>query len=174
MRYFFRLFIGIILIFGFQLNALGADVCKICVVDMHRFQENSKSFKKVRESLRIKFEALQAKLDKEKSELVKVEEEFKKQSMMLSLDAKEDKQKDLEKKRRHYKYLYDEFTQEMKDAEMEIRRTVGKELESVVKKIGKKEGYTIILEKRTLGLLYHDKAIDVTDEVTRSYDLMKK
>ena len=175
MRHFFRfIVVCIMMTFGFQLNALAADDCKICVVDMQKFQENSNAFKKVRETLRQKFNSLQQKLDNEKNELLKVEEEFNKQKMMLSLDAKEDKQRDLEKKRRHYKYLYDEYTLEIKETEMELRRTVGKELESVVEQIGKKKNYTIILEKRALGLLYHDKTIDITDEVTEAYDRIKK
>ncbi len=171
-RFFGFILCCTILTFGFQFNAMAAD-CKVAVVDMQRFQENSKAFKKVRETLRQKFNSLQKKLDEEKDELLKVEEEFNKQKMMLSLDAKEDKQKDLEKKRRHYKYLYDEYTLEMKDAEMEIRKTVGKELESVVDEVGSNNNYTIILEKRALGLLYHDKTIDITDQVTEAYDRMK-
>ena len=41
---------------------------------------------------------------------------------------------------------------------------------SDLEKIGEKEGYTIILERRTLGLLYFNNAIDITDRVTDAYD----
>jgi outer membrane protein len=66
--------------------------------------------------------------------------------------------------------MYDEYTQEMKDTEMEAMKKVMKELEKVVEKIGDKEGYTIILERRTVGLLYFNNAIDLTDRVTEAYD----
>ena len=49
-----------------------------------------------------------------------------------------------------------------------------KELEKVVEKIGGKEGYTLIMEKRTIGLIYFDKALDITDQVIKEYDRMKK
>ncbi len=162
------------LIFGVRVLAFAADTCKIAIVDMERFQQESVSFQKVRVKLMKKFDALQKKLDQEKQELIKLEEELRKQSMMLSLDAKEDKRKELNKKRRHYKYLYDEFTQEMKDAEMEAKRAVGREIEKVVNKIGKERGYTLILDKRTLGLIYYDHAIDITDEVIKAYDTLGK
>ena len=158
----------------FQAQGFGANVGKVGMVDMERFQEKSKAFDKVRQELKAKFDGLQQKLDKEKDELVKVEEEFKKQSMMLSLDAKEDKKKDLDKKRRHYKFMADEFTREMEDAKLEATKHVGKEVEKVVGQIGKKEGYVIILEKRTIGLLYYDGSIDITDQVVKAYDQMTK
>jgi outer membrane protein len=158
----------------FQAQGFGANVGKVGVVDMETFQEKSKAFEKVRQELKAKFDGLQQKLDKEKDELLKVEEEFKKQSMMLSLDAKEDKRKDLEKKQRQYKFMADEFTREMKDAELEVRKRVGKEVEKVVGEIGKKEGYTIILERSTFGLLYYDAAIDITDQVVKAYDQTNK
>jgi len=92
---------------------------------------------------------------------------------MLSLDAKEDKQKELTKKKRHYKYLAEEFTREMKEAEIEATNKFGKEIEKVVEKIGKRDAYTLILGKRTMGLVYYDNAIDITDEVIKAYDQKK-
>jgi outer membrane protein len=145
---------------------------KIAVVDLDKFQKASKVFQKAADSMKKKFEDLQKKLDDERAAVSKLEEDFKKQSMMLSLDAQEDKKRELEKKRRYYKYLYEEYTQEMKDTEVEAIRKIMKELEKVVEKIGEQEGFTVILEKRTLGLVYYNKAVDITDRVVEAYDKM--
>ena len=174
MKKIFVLMAGVVLILGFQNQAFCAGGNKFGVVDIEKFQEQSKSFQKIKEGLQQKFVALQKKLDEKKDELIAIENELKKQSMMLSLDAKQDKAKELEKKRRHFKYLADDFTQEMKQAQLEARRSLGKELEKVVEKIGKKEGYTLIMEKRTVGLVYFDNALDITDQVIKEYDKMKK
>ncbi len=173
MKHFFYLLVGIIFIFIFQHNAFSSDRCNIAVIDMQKLQERSETFQKIRKALRQKFEALQKRLDIEKNELLKLEEELKKQGMMLSLNAKEDKQKELEKKKRHYKYLAEEFTQEMKQAELEATKKFGKEIEEVVEKIGKSKGYTVILRKRTMSLLYSDNAIDITNDVVKAYDQRK-
>jgi len=66
--------------------------------------------------------------------------------------------------------MYEEVTQEMKNAEFEATRKVGKEIERIVKKMAEKEGYTVILEEGTVGLIYYNNAIDITDRVTKSYD----
>lgn len=174
MKKFFCWFIGIAFILGLQSYAFCAGGTKIGVIDVQELQEKSKTFGKIKDELRLKFEALQKKLDKEKAELLNIEEELKKQSMMLSLDAQEDRQKELAKKRRHFKYLYDEFTQEMKDEELEATKKVGKAIEKIVEKIAGKEGYTLILERRGVGLLYCDKSVDITQQVIQAYDQAKE
>ncbi len=174
MKKLFILMAGVALILSFQHQAFCAGSNKFGVVDIQKFQEQSKSFQKIKEGLQQKFVALQKKLDGKKDELIEIENELKKQSMMLSLDAKQDKAKELEKKRRHFKYLAEDFTEEMKQAQLGARQSLAKELEKVVEKIGKKEGYTMIMEKRTIGLVYFNNALDITDQVIKEYDKMKK
>ena len=166
-----------LLLFLFLFPAVGVmalDNGKVGIVNMQKFQEESKGFRNIRSALKKKFDAFQKELDKEKAELAKVEAEFKKQGMMLSLDAKEDKKKELGKKRRHYKYIADEYTQEMKELELDARKKVGKEVEKIVGTMGAKEGYVLIIERQMPGLIYFDKAIDITDKVIEVYDKTHK
>ncbi len=169
-----RCVLAIGLLFIFQGAAFGAGPLKIAVVDMNLLQHKSSSFKQVRGSLEKKLKAMQQKLDTEKNALLKMEEDFKKQSMMLSLDAQEDKRNELEKKRRYYKYLYEDFTIEMNNLEKNAKAKIGKELNDVLRKIAQDQGFTIIFERRTIGLLFYDDAVDITDQVVKSYDAMKK
>ena len=147
--------------------------CKIGLIDMQKFQQKSNAFQKVRIKLEKKFSDLKKKLDKEKQSIAKLEEELKKQSMMLSLDAKEDKQRELKKKKRYYKYLYNELTEEMREAEQDAKRMVAKDVEKIVGEIGEREGYTVIFEKGTIGLVYYKDSIDITDQVVAAYDKLK-
>jgi len=164
------LFVCFSLVFCLQHGQARGEAVKIGVLNMKRLQQNSVKFQKIRESLKEKYNSLQKKLDGERAQINKIEEELQKQSMMLSLDAKEDKEMELGKRTRHYKYMYEEVTQEMKNAEFEATRKVGKEIEKIVEKIGETEGYTVILEEGTVGLIYYNNAIDITDRVTKSYD----
>lgn len=164
------LFICFSLFFCFQHEDVMAETVKFGVLNMKRLQQNSAKFQKIREQLKEKFNALQKKLDAERAQISKIEEELQKQSMMLSLDAKEDKEMELGKKSRHYKYMYEEVTQEMKNAEYEATKSVGKEIEKIVEKIGQTDGYSLILEQGTMGLIYYNDAMDITDRVTKAYD----
>ena len=174
MKHFFRLLLCMFIMLCLQSNVLGADAPKIGVVDIQRLQKRSVVFRKTMGMLQKKRDAMRQKLDKERSELRRLEEDFKKQSMMLSLDAKEDKKRELEKKTRYYKYLREDFSQDVKYEEAEAYKRIVRELEEILKKIGEKRGYTLILDKRTLGLLFYNDAIDITDEVVEAYDRMKK
>jgi len=173
MKQLLRFTVGMLIIFFFQYNAIGADTSKIGVVDIQKFQNNSSKFQKSSAGLKQKYEAMQKKLEGERTALRNLEEEFRKQSMMLSFDAKEDKKRELEKKSRYYKYLYDDYTQEMKYAEQEATQKIGKELEVIVQKIGEKQGYVLIIKKGTPGLIYFNNAIDMTDLVIKDYDAAK-
>lgn len=160
--------------FIFQGVALGAGPLKIGVVDMTLLQHKSAFFKKVRGTLEKKVTSMQQKLDAEKNALLKMEEDFKKQSMMLSLDAQTDKVAELEKKRRYYKYLYEDFSIEMQNIEKNAKARIGKELNNILRKIADDQGFSIIFERRTIGLLFYDDSIDITDQVIKTYDDMKK
>jgi outer membrane protein len=162
--------LGLLAVVFLQPAPLAAQNVKVGVVDLQKFQKNSKAFQRASLVVKKRFDEMQQKLNDERNALGKLDEELKKQSMMLSLDAQEDKKRDFEKKQRQFKFMYDEYSQEMKETEMEAIKKVMKELEKVVEEMGKKEGYTIILERRTLGLLYFNNTIDLTDRVTEAYD----
>ncbi len=174
MRHCIGLLSAIIFLFCFQLHAHGADGCKVGVVDIQKFQQKSMSFQKIKEHYIKRLEPKAKDLEREQGELIKIEEELRKQSLMLSLDAKEDKRKELGKRTRRYKYLENEFLQERKEMEVETVRIVGREIQEVVEEIGKRDGYIMILEKRAVGFLYHDEKIDITDDVIKAYDKMKQ
>jgi len=174
MKKFFWILLSVAFLFSMQYTAALAGDIKVGVLNMKRLQQRSANFQRIKEGLKKKYNAFQKKLDAEKEQIQKLEIALQKQSMMLSLDAKEDKAIELGKLTRHYKYMVGEVTQEMKDAEFEATRKVGKEIEKVVEKIGKKEGYTVILEEGTVGLVYFDDAIDITAQVIKAYDQVKQ
>ncbi|MGD8387501.1 MAG: OmpH family outer membrane protein [Desulfobacteraceae bacterium] len=170
MNRFFIGWISFLLVFGIQAGALAEGPVKIGVVDVKEFQEKSIAFQKIRNELQSKFQSLQKKLEDEKNALLKLEEDYRKQSMMLSLDAKDDKRNELEKKRRYYKYLYEDLSEQMKDAERDATRRILKELEGVVQKIADEQGYTLILERSSPGLVFVDSTLNITDQVIKAYD----
>jgi outer membrane protein len=117
---------------------------------------------------------MKKKLDEEVKDLQKLEEEFKKQSLMLSLDAQGIKKREVEGKKRYIQFLRNDFSQEMKETDLENSRKILKELEKIVGKIAKDEGYTLIFERKGVGLIYAAEAIDITDKVIKAYDRLKQ
>ena len=62
----------------------------------------------------------------------------------------------------------------MKAAEIEATREVTKELGKIMEKIAKQKGYSLIMGRRTVGLIYYNDALEITDQVTEAYDIQKQ
>ena len=65
-------------------------------------------------------------------------------------------------------------TQKAKTRIIKSPLAFGMDVRKIVQKIGKDEGFTLIFEKRSIGLMYNGGAIDITDKVIKAYDKMKQ
>ena len=174
MKNFLRFTLIFVFFFLFQANAIGADPIKIGVLDLQKFQANSKAMQIETQKLQNKYDDMKKRLEDEVKDLQKLEDELKKQSLMLSLDAQSSKKREVERKQRYIQFLRNDFSQEMKDTDQENTQRVLKELEKIVAKIAKDGGYSLILERKSMGLIYADDSVDITDQVVKAYDSSKK
>ncbi len=158
----------------FPLTNLEAASEKIGVIDLQICFMKSIEGKKIIKELKKKKEALQKKFDRKQNAFLKIQEDLKKQSMMLSADARMSKEREFERMRRELKYTYDDLIGEMRQAEIEAKKAVFKDMENVINAIGKKGDYFLIMERRAGGIMYYGKAVDITDQVIKAYDLKKR
>ncbi|MBW2285075.1 MAG: OmpH family outer membrane protein [Deltaproteobacteria bacterium] len=158
----------------FSYTAAAQSDFKIGVVDLQKCIAESVEGKRVYNELKSKKDAMQKQVDKKQDELLKISDMLEKQSMMLSMDAKEDKAKEFERKKREFKYMYEDLTEEMRKAEAEARTRLIGELEGVVSEIGERDGYMLLFERRSSGIMHFGKVIDVTGEVVKLYDQKKR
>lgn len=170
MKILTRIGLMLLFLFSFGSASFAADSLKVGIMDMQAFQQRSKAIQKLKNTFKKDFDKMQAELDKVNNEMVQLDQELKKQSMMLSLDARADKKSELAKKQRYYKYLYEDFTLQMKSEEAKMTRQINIEMEKVVKDLKLNEKYSIIIDKRTPGIIYWNEAIDVTDMIIKGYD----
>lgn len=154
--------------------ALGEDLKRIGVINLQRCVRESKEGRKVFEALRKKKAELQKELSKKERELLELRKEFNKQAMMLTMDAQEDKKKIIERRTRELEYLLKDFNEEMRRNQEKEQKRIVEELMEIIEKIGSEGNYLLILEKRAGGVLYWDKAFDLTDNVVKAYDQTKK
>jgi outer membrane protein len=161
------------LLLCFAGSAAAQGGVKIGIVDLQRCIAESAEGKRVYNELKAKKDDMQKQVDKKQDELLKLSDMLEKQSMMLSMDAKENKAKEFDRKKREFKYMYEDLTEEMRKAEAEARNRLIAELEGVVSEVGERGGYTLLFERRSGGIMYFGKVIDVTDDVVKLYDKKK-
>jgi len=171
-RHLFLVFVISALVFT-PFSLVKAASIKIAVVDLNSCLRDSAEGKKLYRQLEKKKDAMQKKMDEKQGELLKMQEDIKKQGMMLSPDARQEKQKILERKQREYKYFIEDLRDDFKRAESELIGKIYQELQEVASDIATKGEYTLILEKRG-GVVFNDSAIEITDKVIKAYDKSKK
>lgn len=170
MKNLFRFVFVSIIVLGFHHSALAQSPLKIGVVDIQQVQQQSLAFDKEEAKLQKEIEEMQKRINDEGAELQKLREDYEKQSMMLSLDAQEDKKREFDSKARHYAYLREDFEATVNQLRAAATTRLYNELIGVVREIGLKGGYTLIMQKTGTGLLYNDGAVDITAEVISAYD----
>lgn len=160
-------------VFSFQLSATAADTLKIGVLDIQRCIQESNEGKRAAESLKKIGSEMQDEYNKKMQEVVDLEKEIEKQSLMLSEEAKQAKQDEYSKKTRDLNYLRQDMTDDMKKAENDARIALLNVVSGVLEKIAEDKKFDLITERANGGVLYVSKALDITDEVIAELNKVK-
>ncbi|MGE4232756.1 MAG: OmpH family outer membrane protein [Bacteriovoracia bacterium] len=143
---------------------------KIAFVDLQHALQSVEKGKKARTSLEKEFNDKKKLLEAEEKAIQKMGEEFKKQSMVLSEEAKNRKQAELQERLLKFRELYGKSQMDIQTRERELTEPIVKQLREVVQEIGKKKGYMMILEKNENGVLFSTSQDDLTDEVVKTFN----
>lgn len=149
----------------FSASALAAQD-KIGIINMQKVIAVCEPGQKAMEELKDKFKDLKADLDKQKKAIETMQNDLPKQSMMLSQEAKQDKEIQFKRKVRDFQDMSQNYQRKMKADEERLSKPILQKLIDVIQNYGKSNGYTAILDTQTSGLLYADEAIDLTDKIT--------
>ncbi len=153
-------------VFIFSSNA--ADVAKIGVVDLKRVLDNSSAGKSAQAELTKQGKKMQEELEKRKAEIEEIQKNIERQAAVMSKEAREEKNRDLQIKVYDFKNLEKKYRSELRKSERKKLIKIQKEVLSIAQEIGKKEGYLIIIEKSAA--IYVPKTLDLTDKVIQEYN----
>jgi outer membrane protein len=166
--------LALILCFLFQNGAMAAGTAfKAGIVDIERCMKESSEGKRITESLKQELDAMQQRYAKAQKELTDLQKEIEKQSLMLSTEAKENKQIEYDKKNRDFSYLSQDLTEEAQTAQQDANQKILKQLYATIQSVAKLQGYDLVLEKSNTGLLYSSEAIDMTDQIIKEINKTK-
>lgn len=157
------------MIVAMPVMAQAAD--KIGVVNSEEVVMNSAAGKRAVTELQAKVEAKQRELTRQSDELKKMDESFRKQSVTLSADAKLRMQSEMEAK---FKKMMDDqnnFNQAMGEERQRVLEPLMKVFDQVVADYAKKNGYSLIIERRAV---LYASGMDLTAEVTKAFESAAK
>jgi outer membrane protein len=166
--------VGIIVILGGWIGSSLAAEIKVGCVDIQRALNESNAGKEAKKTIGKEMEKLQHLVAEKQKELQTMKETFEKQAPMLSQDARATKEKEFQNKVRDYQRWMEDSQKEIQQKGAEMEKRILMDLQKVIQKIGTDDGYTFILEKNEVIVLFANKGIDVTDRVMKAYDAQKK
>jgi len=165
----FRIFIVAAGLLAFAGTAV-ADEVKIAIVDLDRAINATDQGKKAREELQGKQKQAEGQLKPMYEKGKALAEEIQSKRFVLSEDALRKKQLDLADIQNDLKSKGAELEGQFK---IDYERLVGPlrdKLLGIVTDFGKEQGYTLILERNTPGVIYSKEALDITDEVVKRFN----
>ena len=149
--------------------AAGAEL-KIAYVDVQRALNEVEDGREAKAKLKKEFDQKQRVLDQKQEELKVMKEDFDKQQMMLSAEAKQEKLNDLQKRMLEMQQLYFNLQKELTSREGEMTRGIFERMNRVLNDIAEQENYTLILERNESSILYARSYMDLTNELIRKYN----
>jgi len=163
-RYRSLLVIVLTLLLSTAVCSQAAEI-KIGMIDFQMAVEKSQPGQKMEADLKKEGERMEAELTKDKEELTALKEKLEREAMVMSREAREEKEiefrvkaRNLQEKEKRYR---DEFIGKQRQEVSKLQKVV---LE-IAQELGKKEGFTIVLSKA--GVLYYDSSVDLTDKVVQ-------
>lgn len=138
---------------------------KIGIIDLQKVVRTSDSGKSALDKLKDQTKEMKDNLDKQKAQIDKMRADMEKQSLVLSQEAKMDKEMQLKRQLRDLQDNFQNFQRKMKVEEERLSKPVLELIGQVVQDYGKKNGFSLLMDGRGAGVLFANDAVDVTNEV---------
>jgi outer membrane protein len=152
--------------------AFAADVAKIGVVDFEKILKESSAGKLTQKELRAKGEGFQGKLKKEKDSLDAISKAFEREALVLSPEKKREKEREFRIRVNDFKKMQEDYTKTLRRFEMELINKMQKDVFQIANEMGKQDGFLLIIERKTAGVIYMPSKVDITDALITKYNAM--
>jgi outer membrane protein len=166
MRY--RLIIGVVTLLAMAAATTARADVKLAYVDIQRALNDCRNGKSAKEQFRGRLERVQSQLQGEQSEVQRLKDELEKKGPLMQPDQLQSLQQEYTRKLRDFQDDYKNTRDSLQQKDNEITSAIVRDLATIVRQIGQKNGYTMVMEKGNL--LWAVPSVDITDDVIRDYD----
>ena len=154
----------------FSSIALADDVIKIGIIDLQKILSTSDAGKEAQQKITEKGKTLEADLKEKAAAITEEQERYQREASVMSQEARSEKERELKIKKLDFEDLETKYKTEFSDYNQKLVDQFKADVVNLVGQIGKKEGYTLIVEKSTSGVVYSPSTIDLTDKVISQYN----
>ncbi len=156
--------------------ALSDEAFKVAVMNQQLVIEQSKAGKRALEELRAYSMTRQKIINADDQELKELQQAI--QDGKLSDSAKQEKQGQFQAKLDAYQRRLADFNREIQQKQREMVAEYSKKVQAAAQAVGEKNGFIAVIDKGSEAaikiVLYHQPALDVTDQVVKEFDRQNK
>jgi outer membrane protein len=143
---------------------------KIGIIDMREIMLKSDAGKKAAEDFGKLYEKDKAMIQQKESEMRKLKEDLDKQRSVLTESAMKEKEAAYQKKFRDYQLTVKDANEELQSRDQELSKKLVPDILKVIRAIGDKEKYTLILDVGTSPVAYFAKENNLTQKVIEEFN----
>jgi len=158
------------------LPVLSDETLKVAVINQQAVVEQSKAGKRALEELKAYSMTRQKIINTDDQELKELQQAIQDEKSTDS--AKQEKQGQFQAKLEAYQRRLADFNREIQQKQREMVAEYMKKVQAAAQVVGEKNGYVAIIDKgndTTMKIvLYHQPALDLTDQVVKEFDRQNK
>lgn len=151
-------------------TALAAEGSKVGVIDFQKILETSNAGKAAQAEINQQGQQMEDDLTKRGQEIETAERNFERESLVMSRERRDERQREIRMLINEYKAMQQNYMEDFKLLENRMINRIQKEVVDLLQEMGKKEGYALIMERRTAGVVFTRESVDITDTVIEAYN----
>ncbi len=161
--------LGLLIAFT-SLSYAQSESIKIGYVDLQKVIGNSQAGKSAKSSFENEFKSKRDIIEQKARALEKMKQDFIKNSTVMNETTRKQKAEQIEKQEKDLGRTREDFREELQKKDLQLTQKIVKDIDGIMKEIGKEEGYSIILERTESGIIFANPKIDITDKIIEAYD----
>ena len=141
---------------------------KFAYVDVQRALNECEAGKRAKSDFRNRVQTVEVRLQKEQNDVQSLKDELEKKGMLMKPEQRQNLQDEYVNKLKNFERNYKDTKEELERKDNEVTGQIVHDLAQVIRDLGEKSGYTMVMEKGSI--LWGAPGIDITDEVIRTYN----
>ncbi len=158
---------------GCGATVMAADT-KIGLVDFQRILDESAAGKAAQAEFNKRGKEMEAELKTKGEELEAMRTQLQNDAMVMTNEMREEKEREFRIKVNDFKELQKSHNKTVRELQMRAIARIRHDVQEMIKSIGEKEGYSLIIEKQEAGVLFTAPDADLTDRIIKRYDTPPK
>lgn len=143
---------------------------KLAYVDVQRALNECEAGKTAKGEFRVKVQSVEQRLQTEQNDVAKLKDELEKKGMLMKPEQRQSLQDEYIAKAKNFERNFKDTKEDLERRDQEITGKIIHDIAEVIRDVGEKSGYTMVLEKQSI--LWGAPGIDITDQVIRAYNGM--